>query len=215
MAREFHNSGEQLPAAGRKGARTRILEAALVEFAEHGRAGARVDRIASRAGVNKAMIYYYFSSKAALHREIVDFCFSPVVARLGSALQQSAKLEDALAVFPETYIDQLSRRPEIRRLILHELAESESDLVMNLAEAIVDSGLPRQIVQVFQEKIARGEFREVDVAQTFVSFVLMNVGYVLLAPLIERVWNISDCETFLARRKQAVLDLFLYGVVKR
>ncbi|MFZ1908100.1 MAG: helix-turn-helix domain-containing protein, partial [Burkholderiales bacterium] len=43
--------------------RQRILEAATADFARHGLAGARVDRIAARAGANKRMLYYYFGSK--------------------------------------------------------------------------------------------------------------------------------------------------------
>jgi AcrR family transcriptional regulator len=46
----------------------RILAAAAAEFAERGFAGARVDRIARRARVNKAMIYYHFASKQRLYR---------------------------------------------------------------------------------------------------------------------------------------------------
>ena len=48
-------------------ARTRILEAALREFSANGLAGARTERIAEGAGVNKALLYYYFRSKDALY----------------------------------------------------------------------------------------------------------------------------------------------------
>lgn len=44
-----------------------ILEAARAEFGEHGYAGARINRIAARTGLNKQLIYYYFGSKAGLH----------------------------------------------------------------------------------------------------------------------------------------------------
>src|SRR5271168_5321567 len=47
--------------------RTRILEAALSEFSAHGLAGARTDQIAAAAGVNKALLYYYFESKEKLY----------------------------------------------------------------------------------------------------------------------------------------------------
>lgn len=53
-------------------ARTRILESAIIVFSEKGYDGARVDEIASRAGVNKAMLYYYFNSKEKLFEAIVD-----------------------------------------------------------------------------------------------------------------------------------------------
>src|SRR5438094_5710347 len=54
----------------------RILAAAAAEFAERGFAGARVDRIARRARVNKAMLYYHFRSKQALYRTLLRRHFS-------------------------------------------------------------------------------------------------------------------------------------------
>src|ERR1700757_4793276 len=54
-------------AEGQTDARERILDAALSEFAAHGLAGARTERIAGAAGVNKALLYYYFESKEKLY----------------------------------------------------------------------------------------------------------------------------------------------------
>ncbi|MEV0273667.1 MAG: TetR/AcrR family transcriptional regulator [Hamadaea sp.] len=51
--------------------RERILDAALVEFGEHGYAGARISAIASRAGVNQQLISYYFEGKEGLYRAVV------------------------------------------------------------------------------------------------------------------------------------------------
>src|SRR5437773_11464872 len=51
--------------------RERILAAAFKEFAAHGFAGARVDRIARRAGINKRMLYHYFGDKEGLFREVL------------------------------------------------------------------------------------------------------------------------------------------------
>src|SRR3990170_3592218 len=64
------------------GSRERIFVAAAAEFAARGFAGANVDRIARAARVNKAMIYYHFTSKAALYREILRDMFAAVGARV-------------------------------------------------------------------------------------------------------------------------------------
>src|SRR5262245_46820588 len=83
--------------------RHRILAAAAEEFGSHGFAAATVDRIARRARVNKAMIYYHFPSKRALYTTIVRDHFLPVqqtlgaiVARPGSPAEQLDELIDAL-----------------------------------------------------------------------------------------------------------------------
>lgn len=52
--------------------RDRILSAAEAEFAAHGFAGARVDRIAAAAGVNKQLLFHYFESKAGLYRAVAE-----------------------------------------------------------------------------------------------------------------------------------------------
>ena len=62
--------------------RTRILAAASDEFGAHGFAATTVDRIARRARVNKAMIYYHFPNKRALYTCIIRDVFAPITERL-------------------------------------------------------------------------------------------------------------------------------------
>src|SRR5512140_2850681 len=52
-----------------------ILAAARDEFAEHGLGGARMDRIAERAGVNKRLIYYYFDDKDRLFQAVLEHAY--------------------------------------------------------------------------------------------------------------------------------------------
>ncbi len=58
--------------------RQKILDAALEEFARHGLGGARVERIAQRAGANKRMIYYYFRSKEALFLAVLEASYAHI-----------------------------------------------------------------------------------------------------------------------------------------
>lgn len=71
-------------------ARLRILKAAETEFAEKGFDGARVDGIAQRAGVNKALLYYYFKSKAGL----LDALFDDFFLQLKSERRQIPRPDD-------------------------------------------------------------------------------------------------------------------------
>ena len=64
------------------GTRSRILAAAADEFGARGFAATTVDRIARRARVNKAMIYYHFPNKRALYTAIVREHFTPIVEKL-------------------------------------------------------------------------------------------------------------------------------------
>ncbi len=84
----------------------RILQAAREEFAEHGPAGARVDRVAQRAGVNKRMIYHYFDSKDGLFRAVLAWVLEDAMAEvdldggdLARSLELLAQRDDVLRLW--------------------------------------------------------------------------------------------------------------------
>ena len=77
--------------------RAAILKAAVREFAREGVAGARTDAIARSAGVNKALLYYYFKDKEALYQAVLDEVFSGVRAAIQNALSQDLPPRERLA----------------------------------------------------------------------------------------------------------------------
>lgn len=90
--------------------RRRILEAAVVEFAEHGIAGARVDRIASSAESNKQLIYQYFGSKDALFRAVL-------AQELARATEGVEFPSDDLERYAGAYFDFAMANPRLMRLV--------------------------------------------------------------------------------------------------
>src|SRR5947207_13539820 len=100
------------PATARLGTRGRpeesraaILKAAVREFAQEGVAGARTDAIARSAGVNKALLYYYFEDKEALYRAVLDQVFGGVRAAIHNALSQDLPPRDKLARYVCAHFD--------------------------------------------------------------------------------------------------------------
>jgi AcrR family transcriptional regulator len=89
--------------------RRRILDAAIAEFAAFGIAGARVDRIATASGANKAMIYKYFGSKD----QLFDAVFDAIVIQTMDDVPVDA---DDLPAYTARLWDQFRARPELLRL---------------------------------------------------------------------------------------------------
>jgi AcrR family transcriptional regulator len=88
-----------------------LLRAATEEFAEYGLAGARIDRIADRAGANKRLIYVYFGDK--------DRLFDTVVEDQGQAIIKAVPLEDGdLVGFAAARFDYVLANPEARRIAI-------------------------------------------------------------------------------------------------
>ena len=81
-----------------------ILDSAMEEFSQLGLAGGRVDRIAKRAGVNKAMLYYYFHSKEGLFKEVLRFHFSQLIPLVVAEIREPVTPQTFLERIPRLYI---------------------------------------------------------------------------------------------------------------
>jgi len=103
--------------------RDRLLAAAAEEFAARGFDGTKVDRIARRARVNKAMLYYHFRSKAALFREIVGAQFRAVAGAVEDVRAAGGAPEAQLRQFAETMARQALARPHFAPMWLREIAD--------------------------------------------------------------------------------------------
>lgn len=195
------------------GTKQKIIDAACHEFAEFGLAGARVDHIAQRAGVNKAMIYYHFTSKELLYREVVTSFFQSVFSRLRARTAEGSTLEEFLLALLDVHAQAYRESPDFVRILLRELASPQESLLPVIADAIRSSQFPAGTVERFKAAAEAGQFRNVDPRQALISLVTMSLGYLLLAPLMDRILNISDRSQFIEERKHAIVDLFLHGVM--
>ncbi len=195
--------------------RDRIIDAARDEFSIYGLAGARVDRIARKAIVNKAMIYYHFSSKENLYREVIGSFFAEISDRFKEHLDSSQSIEELLDKIAETYSQLLTRHSLIRPIILRELANPRDEVLDMITEMLSASGLPGVLQARLSEGVKDGTLRPVDPRQAVLSFILLNVGYSLVAPVANKLLKVDNTKRFITERKQAVVDLFLYGLKVR
>jgi TetR/AcrR family transcriptional regulator len=128
-----------------------VFAAAAREFAARGFAGASVDRIAAAAGLNKAMIYYHFKSKAALYREILREMFGAVGARVADVAASEATPSDKLRGFVETVAGEAEAHPHFPPIWFREIAEGGAHLdqatvgdmavIIKSLSAIIDEGV--------------------------------------------------------------------------
>src|SRR5579871_6906152 len=85
--------------------RAAILDAAAREFADHGVAGARTDAIAKEAGVNKALLYYYFKDKETLYGAVLDDAFSGLKSAVFKALDSDLPAREKILAYVGQYFD--------------------------------------------------------------------------------------------------------------
>ena len=111
------------PKSASPASRDKVFAAAAAEFAARGYAGASVDRIARAARLNKAMIYYHFTSKAALYREILRDMFGAVGVRVAAVAASDASPEDKVRAYIAAIAREAEARPHFPPIWLREIAE--------------------------------------------------------------------------------------------
>jgi len=116
------------PRRSARDSRQLIFKAAAVEFAERGYAAAGVDRIAEKARVNKAMIYYHFGSKADLYREVLQDMFRAVSARARAIADGDGTPEAKFDTWVATLVEEAAARPHFPPIMLRELASGGEHL---------------------------------------------------------------------------------------
>jgi TetR/AcrR family transcriptional regulator len=188
--------------------RARILEAATREFGSNGLAGARTERIAEAAGVNKALIYYYFQGKEALYTATLECMAERMAVASMKVLMLECSAGERLLRFALNHFDRIYSQPVFQSLMQQEmirLRRGESITMTPLVEKLFRP-MGDKILALADEGIRSGELIQVESSQIIYSTLGPNVFYFLSAPMMKLitetdVYHVSALEF---RRKAAI-----------
>ena len=155
-----------------------ILLAARDEFAQHGLGGARVDRIAERADVNKRLIYYYFKSKDELFLAVLENAYADI--RDAETELHLRDMDPAQAVrrLTEFTWEYYIAHPEFLTLLNSENLHQGRHLAMSGRVREMNSPLIQTLAEILERGRADGLFRGgIDPVQLYVSIAGMSYFY--------------------------------------
>lgn len=208
--------GRQIKRRGRSGrrqpevSRHAILQASLVEFAQEGLAGARMDAIADAAGVNKALLYYYFHDKDTLYGAVLDRFFARLLERIMGVCDLPGTAGERFLSYVKTHFDSIAESPYYARIFMEELMSASRGGSPHLDRILADYMQPigTRLFGLLQDGIRSGEFRAVDPAQFMPSAIGSIVHYFLTAPLRRKFMPelYPTTEKAIHDRRAAVLD---------
>jgi TetR/AcrR family transcriptional regulator len=196
-----------------RSARTRaaILEAAERIFATSGLAGARTDAIAAAAGVNKAMLYYYFQDKDALYQAAIEEHFRAFNQRALAALAAPGPARDVLLRYVGLHLDFLAARHRYAALFQQLMLAGGQPLQTLVRRYFAPRAAALE--KLLRRGMRAGEFRRADPRHTAISITAMIVFYFSAArvlPLLGHTDAYSPAQ--LRRRKREVLDFVRCGL---
>jgi len=197
--------------------RGRILAAAKAEFSRTGLAGARVDVIAERAGINKRMIYHYFGSKNDLYLTVLEESYGDL-----RAAERELDLEHLDPVAAITRLIEFTwgyyiRNPELLRLINTENLHRAVHLKRSKRIAEMHSPFVALIARLLQRGAEAGVFRDgLDPSQVYISIAALGYYYLNNRYTLSVIYGFDlGAGEALERRRAVIVDTMLSYLRRR
>lgn len=192
-------------------AEERILEAATRIFREKGREGARMQEIADAAGINKALLHYYFRSKDQLFERVFQDSARLFFSRLNEILQSDMDLFQKITHLCEAYISLSVENPFIPVFVIGEMNRSLDIFISKVFTATQ----PRPDFSLFRHQLqkAADEGKIVPVAphQLIMNILGLCIFPVISKPMMQFNMGIGEKEflTWMEERKRLVPELII------
>jgi TetR/AcrR family transcriptional regulator len=167
-----------------------ILEAAQAVFLEKGLAGARMQEIADRAGINKALLHYYFRSKEKLSALIIERAIGVILPRVMAVLDTDVELFDKIRLVVDTYLNFVSRNSFLPLFIVNEVNRNPQFFFRTVVEK-ERTHLDKFRRQV-EEAVAQGRIHPINPAQLFMNVMSLVIFPFLGKPIIQVGLGLSD-----------------------
>jgi TetR/AcrR family transcriptional regulator len=203
--------------------RDRIINAAIEVFAEKGKYGAHIEEIAALAGVNKAMAYYYFSSKENLYKEVIQRTqisnFLYIADKINEIAARPISPKEKLGEIIRVHFKAVSQNTNYTKIMLAALVNNPEYIHQAMEDVLKQPHfeLHKSLEQILKEGIEAKIFREIDVLQTQISIMGINLIFFIGKPIGQAILDCpcDDEEKFLEQRIDSVIDLVLNGILRQ
>jgi TetR/AcrR family transcriptional regulator len=196
------------------GTRQKLLTAARREFAQSGLAGARVDEIAARAGVNKQLVYHYFGDKDALYLAVLEWVYEEIRAQERKLNLEGLPPERAIRKLIEGSFDHLAAHPDFIVLLNDENRGGAKHVRGSRKLEAMHSPLVSMVSKILREGVRAGTFRKgVNPVHLYISIAGLSYFFFSNTPTLSAIFgkDLSSAAARRARRKH-VADLVLQAL---
>ncbi len=191
---------------------SQILEAAKNVFQRKGMDGARMQEIADEAGINKALLHYYYRSKQMLFEAVFIRAFSLLAPQLNKILNDDSSIEQKIRNFTENYLSFIIKHPYLPSFIINELNRNP-EFILKMKSNKGFPSLDKFKKQVDLE-VEQGVLKPIKGEQLFINIVALNIFPFLASPLIKAFANVDDAayQQLLADRKTEVANFIIDSI---
>jgi len=192
-----------------------ILEAARNVFTQRGFAAARMDEIAKAAGINRALLHYYFRSKDKLFDLVFAQRAREFFLGLVGIISGPGTLEEKIKAIVEHDIDMIRSQPDLPIFIMQELSQNPDRLVRMAVESGANPSLMMKAFKLsVKVAVDKKQIRPVEPGQLLINVMSLCVYPFIAKPMIKAVQELDDAQfdRMIKRRKQEVTDFIIDAI---
>jgi TetR/AcrR family transcriptional regulator len=193
----------------------KIVDAAATVFLEKGIAGARTQTIADLAGINKALLHYYFRTKEKLYEIVAERVIRHAFNQVLGNIAEVTDFESWLKQFVHNYLSTIAGNPMIPRFMLWEIEAGGGRIALILKDILkMNSIEDNPLFIIVNKAIEDKQIRPIDPVQFIITLIASCVAPFVARPILEKIipnLNVRSAE-FVAQREAAIFDLFWNGI---
>ncbi len=193
----------------------KIIAAATEIFLQKGKDGARMQEIANKAGINKALLHYYFRSKDKLFEKVFYKEVRTMLNITLDSVTETDNFEEFLQLFISNYIDNVALRKKLFRFILWESENFMENVTDQFSQVFKNRGFQQNpIILKVKNAIADGQIRKLDPNNFALSLISMCLFPIVASPFLEKIVTGIDVDNpkFLDKRKLEIFNLIWDGI---
>ena len=189
-----------------------ILIAARAIFAQKGLAGARMQEIADTAGINKALLHYYYKSKEKLFEQIFEEALVKIMRPLSSFLSDDSELFQKIRNICQIYHKVLVEYPFLPNFVLNEVTTDPSRIfnIMSKEDVLEAKG---KTMQQINEAVQSGKIRAIDPQELILNIISLSVFPFVARPMAEELlFKDIKMDEMLSTRADRVADFVIQSI---
>lgn len=192
-----------------------ILEAAKKVFLEKGMAGARMQDIANEAGINKALLHYYYKNKEKLFELVFMSEAQKFFPKINRIFESEESLEKKFHDFVEEYVNELKLNPYLPWFVLNELNRDPDGFLLKIMTG-KNRPRPLKFLQQIENEIKLGNIKQVDSRQLLMNLLSMTLFPFVAQPMISKILGLGkkDFEQLMEERKEMVPAFMMDSIRK-
>jgi AcrR family transcriptional regulator len=194
-----------------------IMETARKHFVKNGFTGARMQEIADEAGINKAMLHYYFRSKEKLYHEIVSQTLDTIIPMIVEAFSKRVEFWDRVENIVDTYIRTFLKQPDIPFFIMSELSQKRERFVEEIKKRAHFIPAIHEFIQQINEEVEKGRIKPIAAHHLLLNILGMIVFPFMAKPVFQTIFKVSEpnFELMMEERKKMILEFLKSALIPK